>query len=329
MRTPAVLIIAGLVAATLAACSPTAQNGDCVPSAAGPASNAVTVTGEFGTKPTVTFTAPLVAETTERTVAIAVEAGTTDDAYAGPGDEVTLDFTIFNGTSGEEVTATEYTEGNETTFTVDEEVYLPGLIKTIACSQVGNRLVGVIPPADAFGADGSTDLGIAGGESLVFVADIVSIEPAPPAPPTSATGVPQDPTAGFPTVELGEDGTPTITIPDGAPPAGLQIAVLKKGDGDVVAEGDTVTVQYMGMNWQTKTVFDASWGKNGPVSFTTSGVVSGFGQALVGQAVGSQVIVVIPPELGYGPSGGNPDAGIGATDTIVFVIDILATSTTG
>jgi peptidylprolyl isomerase len=54
--------------------------------------------------------------------------------------------------------------------------------------------------------------------------------------------------------------------------------------------------------------------------------VAGFGQALVGQTVGSQVLVVIPPALGYGPSGGTPDGSIGATDTIVFVIDILATS---
>jgi len=39
--------------------------------------------------------------------------------------------------------------------------------------------------------------------------------------------------------------------------------------------------------------------------------------------VGSRVIIVIPPELGYGPSGGTSDGSIGPTDTIVFVVDIL------
>lgn len=320
MRSTAGFVLAGLVAATLVGCSsPAPVYGDCVPAAAGSASDGVSVTGEFGEKPTVTFSAPLVTEATERTVAI---AGKDPENVAQPNDEVAIDFMLYNGTTGEELTATEYVEGSEATFTVSESVYLPGLIKTIACSAVGSRVVGVIPPADAFGAEGSTDLGVVGGESLVFVADIVSIAPG------AATGVPQDPTPGMPTVSLAEDGTPTITIPDEDPPTELKIALLKKGDGDVVAEGDEVRVQYVGINWQTETVFDQSWDKNGPVSFTTDGVVAGFGQALVGQAVGSQVIVVIPPELGYGPSGGNPDAGIGAEDTIVFVIDILGTKPT-
>jgi peptidylprolyl isomerase len=101
---------------------------------------------------------------------------------------------------------------------------------------------------------------------------------------------------------------------------------LKKGDGEVVADGATVTVQYYGINWNTATVFDQSWTGGGPTSFSTAGVVEGFAKGMIGQTVGSQVIVVIPPELGYGPSGGSPDAGIGADDTIVFVIDILATA---
>ncbi|MEY2899922.1 MAG: hypothetical protein RL247_88, partial [Actinomycetota bacterium] len=44
---------------------------------------------------------------------------------------------------------------------------------------------------------------------------------------------------------------------------------------------------------------------------------------LVNQTVGSRVIIIIPPELGYGPSGGTADGSIGPTDTIVFVVDIL------
>ncbi|MEO6309178.1 MAG: FKBP-type peptidyl-prolyl cis-trans isomerase, partial [Leifsonia sp.] len=49
------------------------------------------------------------------------------------------------------------------------------------------------------------------------------------------------------------------------------------------------------------------------------------GKALVGQAVGSQVIAVIPPADGYGEAG-VPNAGIGGTDTLVFVVDILGTT---
>jgi peptidylprolyl isomerase len=55
-----------------------------------------------------------------------------------------------------------------------------------------------------------------------------------------------------------------------------------------------------------------------------NGFVPGFTNAIVGQTVGSQVLVVIAPADGYGPQGGNSSAGIGKNDTIVFVIDILA-----
>jgi peptidylprolyl isomerase len=51
-------------------------------------------------------------------------------------------------------------------------------------------------------------------------------------------------------------------------------------------------------------------------------VIDGWDQGLVGQKIGSQVLLVIPPELGYGANG-NPDAGISGTDTLVFVVDIL------
>jgi len=43
----------------------------------------------------------------------------------------------------------------------------------------------------------------------------------------------------------------------------------------------------------------------------------------VGQTVGSRVFIIIPPALGYGPSGGTGDGRIGADDTIFFVVDIL------
>ena len=64
--------------------------------------------------------------------------------------------------------------------------------------------------------------------------------------------------------------------------------------------GDTVLVHYTGVKWSDGTVFDSSWERGAPASFATTGVVEGFKQALEGQTVGSQVLVVIPPEFGYG-----------------------------
>jgi len=80
-------------------------------------------------------------------------------------------------------------------------------------------------------------------------------------------------------------------------------------------------VQYTGVKWSDGTVFDSSWEAGAPTSFQTTGVVDGFRQALEGQTVGSQVVVVIPPAFGYGEGEIN-DADLKG-ETLVFVVDIL------
>ena len=50
--------------------------------------------------------------------------------------------------------------------------------------------------------------------------------------------------------------------------------------------------------------------------------ISGWDEGLVGKPVGSQMLLVIPPDKGYGAAG-SPQAGIKGTDTLVFVVDIL------
>ena len=52
-------------------------------------------------------------------------------------------------------------------------------------------------------------------------------------------------------------------------------------------------------------------------------VIKGWDTGLVGQTVGSRVLLVVPPADGYG-SAGSAQAGINGTDTLVFVVDILA-----
>jgi len=51
-------------------------------------------------------------------------------------------------------------------------------------------------------------------------------------------------------------------------------------------------------------------------------VIGGWDDGLVGKAIGSRVLLSIPPEHGYGPRG-VPQAGIGGQDTLVFVVDIV------
>ena len=71
-------------------------------------------------------------------------------------------------------------------------------------------------------------------------------------------------------------------------------------------------------------VFDSSWSRGQPAQFPigTGQVVAGWDEGLVGQTVGSQVLIVVPPDKGYGVAG-ESQAGITGTDTLVFVVDIL------
>ncbi|MBG6054525.1 peptidylprolyl isomerase [Salinibacterium sp. CAN_S4] len=317
------LVTAGLVV-TLAACTPTSGDGaaaDCTPTPSGSISDAVKATGDIGTLPIVVFDSPTAAKETERTVAIEG-----DGDVAQQGDTVNVQYSIFNGATGVNIAGTDYTEATLSAFPLNENL-LPGFVKTLECSAVGSRVVGVIPPVDAFGEAGSADLGIEPGQDVVFVADIVSIEAAAPSgepvdpPLPKADGVDQLATPGFPTVVLADDGRPTVTIPDEAPPAELKIAVLKKGDGPEVPAASDVIVHYEGINWNTKEIFDESWARGEPSPFNTAQVIAGFTKAIEGQTVGSQVIVIIPPSEGYGEAGRAPS--IGGTDTLVFVVDIL------
>jgi peptidylprolyl isomerase len=201
---------------------------------------------------------------------------------------------------------------------VDASKVITGLAKTLNCAQAGTRVVGVVPPSEAFGKDGNQQLGIAGNQVMVFVADVVSLVP------TKAVGTAVAPPAGLPTVTVAADGTPTLKVPSGyQPPATTQIATLIKGAGAVVGANDAIVIQYQGTNLATGKIFDQTWGK-APYSGAANGFIPGFTNAIVGQTVGSQVLVVIAPADGYGPQGGNSGAGIGKDDTIVFVIDILA-----
>jgi FKBP-type peptidyl-prolyl cis-trans isomerase len=322
LKSPLVAVLAvPALLLSLAACAPEAEPTPdetvgvdtpkaCAPS--GPMSEAVEVSGEFDTAPTVTFPAPLSVTATQRTVVIEGDGAEVQD-----GALTQVHFTLYNAESGALSTSTEYDPSTLVQATVDEEVFLPGLVQTLRCSTVGSRIVGVVPASGAFGDQGNADLGVGPGEPVVFVLDLVGVIP------TQAEGESTPLPDGFPEVTWADDGQPTVEIPDADPPAELKVATVITGTGAVVGAGDSVTVQYQGVNWTTGEVFDQSWG-GGVANFTTDGVITGFGDAMVGQTVGSRVVVIIPPDQGYGPSGGNPNAGISDTDTLVFVIDILA-----
>lgn len=293
-------------AAAAATPTPTAKPLTCASS--GAASEAVKVSGTFGKAPKVSFTAPLTTKETQRSTLIEGTGPTVKE-----GDALTVGLVGYDARTGKQLAGSAY---GTASLAVDATRYIPGLARSLDCTKVGERFVSVVPASDAFGTAGSATIGVKGGDSLVFVVDVRSITP------TKATGASKALPGGYPTVVLAGDGRPTVTIPKTAAPKSLKIAESKTGTGATVKSTDQVTVQYQGVLWRTGKVFDQSWGKS-PATFLPSQVVKGFGKALVGHKVGSQVVAIIPPAEGYGSSG-QPQVGIKGTDTMVFVVDILS-----
>lgn len=129
----------------------------------------------------------------------------------------------------------------------------------------------------------------------------------------------------LPTATGGFGDKPELTFPPTSAPEDLGLAVLVQGSGEQVEAGDDIEVHYYGQVWDGR-MFDNSYDRGSSISFPigVGAVIGGWDDGLVGQQVGSRVLLSIPPHLGYGERG-MPAAGIRGTDTLVFVVDVVGT----
>ncbi|MDG9727302.1 FKBP-type peptidyl-prolyl cis-trans isomerase [Streptomyces sp. DH41] len=187
--------------------------------------------------------------------------------------------------------------------------------------KTGSRVQFSVPPTLGYGEQGNEQAGIKGSDTLVFVVDVQDAFNAK----SSAKGkeVPQD-DAALPKVGTNTDGkAPSIEMPKTDAPKKLVAEYVLEGDGAEVGAQETVLVQYKGVVWDGGKEFDSTYGRKQLTSFSLQQVVKGWSQGLTGKKVGSRVLVVIPPELGYGDS--PPEgSGIEKDSTLVFSVDILA-----
>lgn len=318
-RTPtrrlAIAAVAASLALTLTACgggddsadgstaTPTAPTADAPTAPPTPTAEDiqaladVTVEGEPGTQPTITL--PSTPFTVSATVARAITEGEGDPIAAGDNLEVQL--TAVSGADGSKLVST-YDDKATSTYSVGTDgAGIPALDDVLTSVGLNAQVLFAITSQ---------------GETRVYVLEPVSkIKNA-------ADGTPVAPVDGLPTVTLAEDGTPTITAATGDAPTELVTQTLLQGAGKEVEAGDNVLVQYSGALWDG-TPFDSSWSRGQAFPLSNIGsaqVIAGWNQGLVGTHVGDQVLLVVPPDLGYG----DKDSGtIPAGSTLVFVVDVL------
>lgn len=288
--------------ASSSASAGSASDSACVDAKSGETSDGVKVSGTFGKKPTATFSKPLKASGLERTIAKEGDGAKTKD-----GQTVNTVVSVYTGDGkllGTQPLALPIGSSNV------PDAFAAGA----ACLPVGSRVVVTDSAKDVYGASGNPSAGIKASDSMVIVTDVVSVKK-----PLKVAKWTED----VPKVTTDKDGKPTVKLASKTPAKKLEIKVLKQGTGDTVKSGDQVTVDYQGTSWDTGKVFDQSYGKQ-PATFGTDQVVEGFGAALVGQKVGTKLIVSIPPKYAYGEKK-SAQAPLGG-QTLVFYIDIEKTS---
>lgn len=280
------------------------------------AMDTVSLSKDVAAAPTVTFDAPL--DVTTQAVLVTDE-GNGDTIEEG--QIISLNYMVCDMVTGEKMYSTWGATADEdspfsTSFTTG--TFGDMVVKALSGEKVGTRFLWGQP---GYSAEQSyTGVASNGYLYVMTVTDAMSI-------PDEISGTEVDPDdESLPLIDF-ENGKPVVTIPDTfVAPTELVVQPLVQGDGETVQAGQTVAVKYTG--WLTDgTQFDSSWDQTGSDQIVSlpigqGNVITGWDQGLVGQKVGSRLLLVIPSELGYGENGSGDL--IPPNSDLVFVVDILA-----
>ncbi len=267
------------------------------------------VTGKRGAEPEIEVPKPWGIDKTRVKV---LDPG--DGPTVPEGAPITVNYHGINGRSGEQFDST-WTDGETTPVTFDLTQVVAGFSKGLEGQKVGSRVLIAMPGEDGYDEQGGRPPQILVGDTLIFVVEIIATLLTEP------HGEEVKPKKGLPTVSDTKSG-PKITMPEGKAPSKLTIQPLVKGDGAKVAETDAVYLRYRGALWDGGKVVDENYGEDEPeITALDDTLIPGFTKGLIGQTIGSRMLLVIPPGDGY--PDGNETPAVPEGSTLVYVVDIL------
>jgi FKBP-type peptidyl-prolyl cis-trans isomerase FkpA len=79
-------------------------------------------------------------------------------------------------------------------------------------------------------------------------------------------------------------------------PSGLYYKITKEGEGRMIQYTDSISISYKGKLLNGR-IFDFT---KEPLTFAVKGLIGGWKEALLSCKKGSEVVMIIPPQLGYG-----------------------------
>lgn len=150
--------------------------------------------------------------------------------------------------------------------------------------------------------------------------------PSPSPSQTAPAPVPKpvDSASPLPTIK-GETGKKaTITVPKKDPSGKFVVHPLSQGSGAVVKKDDLVMASFTGKVWKSGKDLGSSYDKGGAPQLITAGsktIIPAFADGVLGQKIGSRVLVVAPPAAAFG-SAGQKQLGVSGKDTLIFTLDI-------
>jgi FKBP-type peptidyl-prolyl cis-trans isomerase len=278
------------------------------------------VVGNFGTKPTIT-----VPETAPSGKFVVAPTLTGNGPAVSDHDIAIINYTAHTWKTGKDLPSTYKKNGKTGTplvFTVGEGTVLPALDRAVRGQRVGSRILVIAPPTVAYGTSGNPSIGVTPTETVVFAVDIVNTVDAR----ATVNGRRHDIGGKLPSVQA-ESSAVSISVPDTAPPNKLTSHRIVDGSGPSVRAGQTVVLRRAGAVWNTNrgkdeaTLFDASWSTGPtPVVVGRDNLIEGLDRALLGAKVGSRLLIVVPPALGYGS---HAQKEIPTRSTLVLVVDVL------
>ncbi len=268
--------------------------------------DSIIVGGAEGVVPEVSIPAPYAVDSTHSKV---VREGVSDGPAAAADSVIEAHYVGFNGRTGEQF-GSSWDQGTPAMLALPQMV--EGFTIGMTGAKPGQRVLIAMPGSQGYDGVPTRPESVQDGDTLVFVVDVVAVSVKDA---VGAAETPQLP------VTLGEaEGKPTVTIDTAStPPAELVAVPVIKGAQRAVGADDYVLVKYRMYSWKTGELIDDKFAA--PVAGQINQTLEGFKQGIVGQPIGSRVVLVVPPKVGYEKPSQNPP--VEAGDTVVYVVDIL------
>ncbi|MCR6491806.1 FKBP-type peptidyl-prolyl cis-trans isomerase [Cellulomonas sp. P24] len=296
MRRPAAVLVGTFVAVlTFAGCTLTSTGDLATPRPSGDAT-LPEVIGAPGTAPTLRF--PSTPPPSSLASEVLVEG---DGPTVQANDLIVADYLgqVWDGP----VFDSSYARGQVLVERLRSLV--PGWADGLTGRTVGSRVLLSVPPSEGYGTVGKPGTAIGGGDTIVFVVDLIGSFG------TTACGDPHATAAGSPpdgVVVSGLPGAPpSIRVVAGTPaPTAASATVLARGTGERLVAG-TALVQIAATDWAGKDP-GSTWDDSGPIQVSTRDGAPYAGLAAV--PVGSRVLVILPSS--------------GDVPAVASVVDVLA-----